>query len=111
MPVQVWNTADVSGREQFAVWREVICEAFGALDPHLASPDQNEFRGRVGLTRIEAIRCAHVEAPPHRVLRARPEIRRGVGEAGQLDILNAKSAGRRRGKASQDIEEGRFAGA
>jgi AraC family transcriptional regulator, positive regulator of tynA and feaB len=91
MPVQVWNTADVSSRDQFAVWREVICEAFGALDPHLASPDQNEFRGRVGLTRIEAIRCAHVEAPPHRVLRARPEIRRDPQEAYFVNLQLAGS--------------------
>ncbi|GIJ71065.1 helix-turn-helix domain-containing protein [Virgisporangium ochraceum] len=52
---RTWSTVDTQPREQFAYWRELICEAFLDLSPE--SPQRDRFRGTVtqwpsGIARI-----------------------------------------------------------
>lgn len=79
--MQSWDTSAVGGREQFAYWREVICEAFGALDPHPAPDEVGAFTGRVRLASLGPVTCASVVAPTHVVVRDHAEIRRDPQDA------------------------------
>lgn len=107
--MRVWSTTDVPGRDQFAIWREVICEAFGALDPHRALPGSTPgFPAKVELTAIEAIRCATVEAPAHRVLRGRPEIRRDPQEAYFINLQLASACATRQAGCEAVVQPGDF---
>lgn len=108
MPMQVWSTEDFSDREQFSVWREVICEAFGALDPQRSSMDDPKFSGRVRLTKLDAIRCATVEAPAHVVRRERSEIRRDPQEAFFVNLQLRGSCGIRQADQELIVKPGDF---
>jgi len=37
--MRIWNTEDLPDHEQFAYWREVLCEAFVTLRPETARPE------------------------------------------------------------------------
>jgi AraC family transcriptional regulator, positive regulator of tynA and feaB len=109
MPMQVWNTEDFSDLEQFSVWREVICEAFGALDPQRSSSMDNPgFSGRVQLTELDTIRCATVEAPAHVVRRERSEIRRDPQEAFFVNLQLSGSCGIRQADQDAVVKPGDF---
>lgn len=109
MPMQTWSTEQFSDREQFSVWREVICEAFGALDPQRSpSTDMSGFPGRVQLIELDTIRGATVEAPAHVVRREQSEIRRDPQEAFFVNLQLAGSCGIRQAGRDAVVTPGDF---
>lgn len=101
----IWNTAAVAHGDQFAFWREVICEAFAALDPRPAG-DGPGFQGRVNLAGVGAIRYATVHAPPHRVIRGPTEIRRDPQEAVFVNLQLAGTCATRQGDRDHLLRPG-----
>ncbi len=94
----VWDTKDIPGKDRFAFWREVICEAFAALDPRPAA-ETTSFGGQVDLVRIGAINCATVRALPHHVVRGPLEIRRDPQESVFVNLqLTGSCATRQAGR-------------
>ena len=45
---RTWTTVDLPASMQFAYWREVICEAFAALDPRPIANAHGRFGHRSG---------------------------------------------------------------
>ena len=70
-----WSTEAVAAPEQFAYWREVVCEAFAALDPRSAERGAG-FASRVDMEGIGAINVARIRAEAHTVVRDFSQIRR-----------------------------------
>ena len=69
-----WSTAAVPAREQFSYWREVICEAFTALDPTCSSSDR--FESHVVQTDFGGTLMSDSISAAQSIVRGRREISR-----------------------------------
>jgi AraC-like DNA-binding protein len=69
-----WNTEDYEGAEQFSFWREVLCEAFIALDSTRAF--SGGFKARVVANRLDGVNVCRLITDEHDILRTRREISR-----------------------------------
>jgi AraC family transcriptional activator of tynA and feaB len=67
-----WNTEDYKAAEQFGFWREVLCEAFIALNStrELAGG----FRAQVTANRVDDINVCRLVTDEHNILRTHHEI-------------------------------------
>lgn len=59
-----WTTQDVHSDEQFAYWREAICNAFVPLQPE---GEQGSFEGRIDSVALRSLHASVVEADAHPV--------------------------------------------
>jgi AraC family transcriptional regulator, positive regulator of tynA and feaB len=73
--MRAWKTSEFKGPDQFSYWREVICEAFAALDPRARTAGHN-FPSAVVSSRIGEISCSTVDSQAQLVRRGRSEIHR-----------------------------------
>jgi AraC family transcriptional regulator, positive regulator of tynA and feaB len=69
-----WNTGDYKAAEQFGFWREVLCEAFIALNS--TCEDADGFRAEVVANRVDGINVCRLITDEHNILRTRREISR-----------------------------------
>jgi AraC-like DNA-binding protein len=69
-----WNTEDYQAAEQFGFWREVLCEAFIALNSTCDYSDG--FRARVVANRVDGINVCRLITDEHNILRTHREISR-----------------------------------
>jgi AraC family transcriptional regulator, positive regulator of tynA and feaB len=90
--MKIWNTEELPDHEQFAYWREVLCEAFVTLRPERPR-DQNSgrFPSRVTAHPLSAINVTTVQSKAHHVIRGDSEIRKSPQE---VYFLNLQLAGR-----------------
>jgi AraC-like DNA-binding protein len=73
--MQTWDTADLPERDQFSYWREVLCEAYIALNPTRPS-STGGFAGKVMASPISSINVTTIASARQKIYRGRPEIRR-----------------------------------
>jgi AraC-like DNA-binding protein len=91
-PMKIWNTEELPDHEQFAYWREVLCEAFVTLRPEMPrDQDSGRFPSRVTAHPLSTINVTTVQSKAHHVLRGDPEIRKSPQE---VYFLNLQVAGR-----------------
>ena len=69
-----WTTQDLSTDNQFSFWREVLCEAFIALNP--SRKGRGAFFGSVEANMVSDVNVTRLLTEEHRVIRAAPEIRK-----------------------------------
>ena len=69
-----WNTEDYKAAEQFGFWREVLCEAFIALNS--TREFAGGFRGHVIANRVDDINVCRLVTDEHNILRTQHEISR-----------------------------------
>lgn len=72
---RAYSTDGVADGEQFAFWRESICEAFAALDPIAEAERVRPFPSRVEVDPFGSASVSLVQSQPQRVVRATPQIR------------------------------------
>jgi AraC-like DNA-binding protein len=90
--MQVWNTEELPEREQFAYWREVLCEAFVTLRPERPREEHaGGFASRVTAEALSTINVTTVQSKAHHVIRGDAEIRKSPQE---VYFLNLQLAGR-----------------
>ncbi|CAN5453449.1 helix-turn-helix domain-containing protein [soil metagenome] len=91
--MRTWTTAHLPEREQYAYWREVLCEAFTALDPVVAAPrrSQGGFHSQVASSDFLDITVSHLQSRLQTVVRGPHEIRRTPSE---YFFANLQLAGR-----------------
>lgn len=90
--MQIWNTEELPDREQFAYWREVLCEAFVTLRPErLRGQDTRRFPSRVTAHPLSTINVTTVQSKAHHVIRGDTEIRKSPRE---VYFVNLQLAGR-----------------
>jgi AraC family transcriptional regulator, positive regulator of tynA and feaB len=73
--MRAWKTSELADPDQFTYCREVICEAFAALNPR-ARTTGFDFQSAVLSSRIGEITCSTVDSQTQLVRRGRNEIRR-----------------------------------
>ena len=69
-----WNTEDYGAAEQFGFWREVLCEAFIALNS--TREFAGGFRAHVVANRVDDMNVCRLLTDEHNILRTRHEISR-----------------------------------
>jgi AraC family transcriptional regulator, positive regulator of tynA and feaB len=69
-----WTTAELPADQQFGFWREVLCEAYVALNP--VRPRRGGFSGSVSATMVADINVTRLLTEQHIVDRGPAEIRR-----------------------------------
>ncbi len=69
-----WNTQDHNVREQFGFWREVLCEAFIALNS--TREFGGGFRAHVVANRVADVNVCRLVTDEHNIFRTRHEISR-----------------------------------
>ena len=113
---RTWTTVDLPASMQFAYWREVICEAFAALDPrpianahgrsgHAAS---GGFSSSVQLLALGDITAAHIRTRGHEVLRGFDQIRTDPQDRLFVNLQLTGSARVRQGAQESVVPAGSF---
>ena len=67
--MDVWNSADMSGRDAFQAWRDGLARAFVRLEPRRVT--EAPFFGRITKAQCGCLAVSRVEASPHSVTRLR----------------------------------------
>jgi AraC family transcriptional activator of tynA and feaB len=90
--MKIWNTEELPDREQFAYWREVLCEAFVTLRPERPREQIScRFPSRVTADLLSTINVTTVQSKAHHVIRGDAEIRKSSQE---VYFLNLQLTGR-----------------
>lgn len=69
-----WTTQDLPSHQQFSFWRDVLCEAYIALNP--TRKHKGGFSGSVSATLMADVNVTRFSTEEHRVVRGAAEIRR-----------------------------------
>jgi AraC-like DNA-binding protein len=86
-----WSTNDVPARQQFAYWREAVCEAVMNVATEDAADD--EFSGNIACAGYGDLRFATFTSTPHRIVRRTSHIARS-SHAHYLISLQRSGIGR-----------------
>src|SRR5262245_50857029 len=90
--MKTWNTEELPDRDQFAYWREVLCEAFVTLRPERPrQQSSHRFPSRVTAHPLSTVNVTTVQSKAHHVIRGDAEIRKSPQE---VYFLNLQLAGR-----------------
>ncbi|MFM2399780.1 MAG: hypothetical protein RL341_1937 [Pseudomonadota bacterium] len=118
MPAQsrTWTTADLPNSMQFAYWREVICEAFAALDPRPITKTHGRdepaavggFPSSVHLLALGDITAARIRAQGHNVLRGFEQIHADPQDRLFVNLQLTGSAQVRQGAHESVVPAGSF---
>lgn len=76
--MKTWDTQELSANHRFGYWRDVLCEAFTALDS--TPQDHSDYRSTVTLHELAEVNAAELSSFPQLVTRGREEIRRRADE-------------------------------
>lgn len=66
--LKIWSTETLPIQQQFAYWREVVYEAFAALDPRSTGPG-NGFNSSATIQQLGAFNVARISSAPQTVAR------------------------------------------
>jgi AraC family transcriptional regulator, positive regulator of tynA and feaB len=90
--MKIWNTEDLPDDQQFAYWREVLCEAFVTLRPERPRERSlSRFPSRVTASPLSTINVTTVQSKAHHVIRGNAEIRKSPQE---VYFVNLQLTGR-----------------
>ena len=73
--METWTTTNLSERDQFSYWREVLCEAYIALNPTRPA-STGGFVGTVRARPISSVNVTTISSQRQKIYRGRPEISR-----------------------------------
>ncbi len=76
--MKTWDTQDLSANHRFGYWRDVLCEAFTALDSK--AHDRTDLHSTVTLHELADVNAADLSSFSQLVTRGREEIRRRADE-------------------------------
>lgn len=74
MTNRLWSTNDAQVHDQFAYWREAVCEA--VLNVATENPAEENFSGTIGCAGYGELRFASFTSSPHQVVRRNSHIAR-----------------------------------
>lgn len=82
--MHTWTTENLSGRDKFGFWRDVLCQTYVALDPRVA--DERQFVGRVSAHPLSTINVTTISSSRQEIYRGASEIRRMPTEVYFLNL-------------------------
>lgn len=83
--MEIWTTSDLPERDQFSYWREVLCQAYIALNPVRPS-SSGGFTGHVTAHPLSSINVTTISSNRQKVYRGRAEISRMPTEVYFLNL-------------------------
>jgi hypothetical protein len=85
-----WSTRDVSARDQFAYWREAVCEA--VMNVATENPAEHDFFGDIACAAYGELRFAAFTSSPHQVVRRASHIANYTRAISELSMARGHSA-------------------
>ncbi|MEY9148889.1 helix-turn-helix domain-containing protein [Bradyrhizobium elkanii] len=82
--METWTTNDLPERDQFSYWREVLCEAYIALNP--VRPSIGGFAGQVTAHPLSTVNVTTISSGRQKIYRGRAEISRMPKEVYFLNL-------------------------
>lgn len=83
--METWTTNDLPEQDQFSYWREVLCEAYIALNP-VRPASAGTFAGHVTAHPLSAINVTTISSSRQKIYRGRAEISRMPTEVYFLNL-------------------------
>lgn len=84
-----WDIDALPNRDQFSYWREVLCQAYVALDPIAANRDS--FKGKVTAHRVGELNVTTIRSVRQQIYRGTAQIRK---DPAAVYFLNLQVSGR-----------------
>lgn len=84
-----WNTEQLAAKDQFPFWREVLCQAYTALDPIAAH--SNTFKGNVTAHLVSDLNVTVIRSERQQIFREPAQIRR---DPSSVFFLNLQIGGK-----------------
>lgn len=106
-PLQIWSTETLPTRQQFAYWREVIFEAFAALDPRSIGPGTG-FTSSATIQQLGDFNVARISSAPQTVARDFSHIRIDPQERLFVNLQLSGDCYVRQGNRDAHVPEGSF---
>jgi AraC-like DNA-binding protein len=82
--METWTTTDLPAKERFSFWREVLCQAYVALDPVAEEPAN--FVGRVTAHPLSSINVTTIASTRQKIIRGQSEISKMPAEVYFLNL-------------------------
>ncbi|WP_411349396.1 helix-turn-helix domain-containing protein [Paenibacillus sp. WLX2291] len=103
----ILSTEQVKEREQFAYWRETLCDVFVQLDADNLSV-RPDFAGRLEIGQLEQLQITDVLSDPQHVIRSRQQIARANEEYFLLSLQVSGHGYTSQDKREANLEPGDF---
>ncbi|MFJ5162381.1 helix-turn-helix domain-containing protein [Pantoea sp. NPDC088449] len=104
--MNLWSTDNVTPSEKFSYWREVLCQAYTALNPKVDSAA--EFSGTVTSGKLADIDVTNISSQAQRIFRGDDEIRRMPNEYYFLNLQISGQCLMQQGSHAALISPGEF---
>ncbi|WPO43259.1 helix-turn-helix domain-containing protein [Tardiphaga sp. 42S5] len=106
MQMDTWTTDTLPERDQFSYWKEVLCEAYIALDP--TRPSSGAFAGTVTAQPLASVNVTTIASTRQKIHRGRSEISRMPAEVYFLNLQIRGQCRMSQGGRSALIQPGEF---
>jgi AraC-like DNA-binding protein len=101
---RLWSTTDVQDRDQFAYWREAVCEA--VLNVATENPADENFSGTIGCAGYGDLRFASFISSPHQVVRRNAHIARSNHDHYLISLQRSGTSQMQQCRRSCDLQAG-----
>lgn len=102
----VWNANEMPERDRFPYWREVLCEAYIALNPILEG--EQRFKGEVRANLLDCINVTTISSSRQKIHRRRLDISRMPHEVYFLNLQVKGQCRMMQGSREALLEPGDF---
>lgn len=106
--METWTTTNLPERDQFSYWREVLCEAYVALNP-TRPVRAGGFTGHVKARPISGVNVTTIASERQKIYRGRPEISRMPLEVYFLNLQVRGQCRMQQGGRAALLNAGEFA--
>ncbi|MDP9900757.1 helix-turn-helix domain-containing protein [Variovorax ginsengisoli] len=104
--MQTWTTDHLAEKDKFSYWRDVLCQAYVALDPRTA--DDHNFGGRVSAHLLSTINVTTIASSRQEIYRGAAEIRKMPVEVYFLNLQVRGQCRMNQGGRSVLLQPGEF---
>ncbi len=88
--MELWSTEQIKPTEKFSYWREVLCQAYTALDPVVNNASM--FSGTVTSKKLADVDVTSIASKAQKIFRGENEIRKMPNEYYFLNLQISGSA-------------------
>lgn len=106
--METWTTGALAEKDQFSYWREVLCEAYIALNPTRPSPTGG-FIGSVAARPLSSVNVTTIASCRQKIYRGRSEISRMPREVYFLNLQVRGQCCMQQGGRAALLDPGEFA--
>lgn len=106
MMMAIWNASELSAKDRFAYWKDVLCEAYIALNPVIET--DHHFGGSVRANPLGSVNVTTISSTRQKVYRRRQEISKMPAEVYFLNLQVEGSCRMMQGGREAYLQPGDF---